>query len=119
MIYLDSASTSKVSKEVINEMLPFFDVHFQNASSVHKGGRNIKIQIEKSRELCANLINANPNEIIFTSGATEAINLALKGYVEENYEKGNHIITCKTEHNAVLNKTYSEYKSILYINQTI
>ncbi|MBV2224989.1 MAG: cysteine desulfurase [Cloacibacterium sp.] len=113
MIYLDSASTSKVSKEVINEMLPFFDVHFQNASSVHKGGRNIKIQIEKSRELCANLINANPNEIIFTSGATEAINLALKGYVEENYEKGNHIITCKTEHNAVLNTCkYLETKGV-------
>ena len=83
-------------------MLPYFTEYYGNASSNHSYGKIAKDAIDKSRIQIANLINASPNEIIFTSGATESINLALKGFVEANTHKGNHIITVKTEHKAVL-----------------
>ena len=102
IIYLDSASTTKVDAIVLKEMLPYFSENFGNASSSHSFGQIAKEAIEKSRIQVANLINASPNEILFTSGATESINLALKGFVEANVDKGNHIITSKTEHKAVL-----------------
>ena len=100
--YLDNASTTKVDDHVLKEMLPYFTEYFGNASSNHSFGKRAKEAIDKSRSQVANLINSNPNEIIFTSGATESINLALKGFTEANISKGNHIITVKTEHKAVL-----------------
>lgn len=100
--YLDAASTTPVDKRVLDAMYPYFSEIFGNASSNHSYGKEAKKAIETARNYIGNLINAEPKEIVFTSGATESINLALKGYVEENSEKGNHIITVKTEHKAVL-----------------
>ena len=102
LTYLDNASTTKVDDRVLSEMLPYFGEFYGNASSNHSFGKKAKDAIEKSRVQVSNLINSNNNEIIFTSGATESINLGVKGYVEANPDKGNHIITVKTEHKAVL-----------------
>lgn len=113
MLYLDNASTTRINEEVLNAMMPYFNQFYFNASSTHKEGVAVKKEIEYSRELCADLINADSSEIIFTSGSTESINYALKGFFEENFEKGNHLITCKTEHKAVLNTCeYLETKGI-------
>jgi cysteine desulfurase len=100
--YLDSASTTKIDSRVLSEMLPFFTEYYGNASSNHNFGELAKKAIEKARVQVADTINSDSKEIIFTSGATESINLALKGYTEANADKGNHIITVKTEHKAVL-----------------
>ena len=101
-LYLDSASTTPVDPRVIEAMLPYFSEIFGNASSNHIYGKQAKNAIEVAREQVAKLINADNKEIIFTSGATESINLAIKGFVEANMDKGKHIITVKTEHKAVL-----------------
>lgn len=100
--YFDNASTTPVDKRVLDAMYPYFSEVFGNASSNHIYGINAKKAIEIARNQVAKLINADSKEILFTSGATESINLALKGFVESNNEKGNHIITVKTEHKAVL-----------------
>ncbi|SEF67010.1 cysteine desulfurase family protein [Sphingobacterium lactis] len=111
--YLDNASTTKIREEVLKEMIPFFNEFYFNASSNHRGGRRAKAALDDSRGVCADLINASRDEIIFTSGSTESINYVLKGYLEENFEKGNHIITCKTEHTAVLKTCeYLETKGV-------
>lgn len=83
-------------------MLPYFDEIFGNASSNHVFGKQAKQAVDNAREHVAKIINANAKEIVFTSGATEAINLGIKGYMQSNKDKGNHIITVKTEHKAVL-----------------
>lgn len=101
--YLDNAATTSVDPRVKEAMLPYFDEVFGNASSNHAYGKKAKRAIESARGHVAKIINADPKEVYFTSGATEAINWALKGYLEANPEKGNHIITVKTEHKAVLN----------------
>lgn len=101
--YFDNASTTPVDSRVLNKMLPYFSEIFGNASSNHSYGKEASLAIKQARENVANLIGADPNEIIFTSGATEAINLAIKGFVEANSQLGSHIITVKTEHKAVLN----------------
>ena len=95
--YLDSAATTPVDERVLKAMLPYFTELFGNASSNHVYGKIAKNAIEESRKHIAQLINADSKEIYFTSGATESINWALKGFT-----KGNHIITVKTEHKAVL-----------------
>jgi cysteine desulfurase len=100
--YLDAAATTPVDKRVLDAMYPYFSEIFGNASSNHFYGKQAKEAIDIARKQVAELINAESNEIIFTSGATESINLALKGFVESNSDKGNHIITLKTEHKAVL-----------------
>ena len=100
--FLDNASTTRVDDRVITEMLPYFNEIFGNASSNHSYGQKAKEAIEKARTQVSNIINCNEKEIIFTSGATESINFGIKGFVEANIEKGNHIITVKTEHKAVL-----------------
>ncbi|MBF0598183.1 cysteine desulfurase family protein [Faecalibacter rhinopitheci] len=113
MIYLDNASTTRVNEEVLNEMMPYFNQYYFNASSNHLDGLKTKKVIENARKLCAEIIQAESSEIIFTSGATESINYALKGFYEENFERGNHLITCKTEHKAVLKTCeYLETKGI-------
>lgn len=117
--YFDNASTTKVDPRVLEEMLPFFSEHYGNASSAHDFGKIVKNAIDNARFQVADLINANERDIIFTSGATESINFALKGFVESNFEKGNHIITVKTEHKAILSTCeYLETKGIevTYLN---
>ena len=100
--YLDAASTTKVDSKVLEVMIPYFNEIYSNASSNHKFGIKAKEAIENSRKQVAQIINAESEEIIFTSGATEAINLGIKGYLTANPDKGNHIVTVKTEHKAVL-----------------
>lgn len=100
--YFDNASTTKVDDRVVAEMLPYFTEYFGNASSNHSYGKKAKDAIENARIQVSNIINCDSNQITFTSGATESINLGIKGYVEANSNKGNHIITVKTEHKAVL-----------------
>lgn len=102
-IYLDHHATTPVDPRVLEEMLPFFSEHFGNASSLdHLYGHDASVAVEDAREKIAKAIGARHDEIIFTSGATEADNLALMGTMEKNKEKGNHLITCTTEHKAVL-----------------
>jgi cysteine desulfurase len=117
--YLDTAATTPVDKRVLDAMYPYFSEIFGNASSNHDFGLKAKQSIEIARKQVSELINSNENEIIFTSGATESINLALKGYIDANSEKGNHIITVKTEHKAVLETcNYFEERGIeiTYLN---
>ena len=101
-LYLDAAATTPVDPRVLEAMLPYFSEIFGNASSQHIYGQQAKAAVEKAREQVASIVNVEPSEIIFTSGATEAINLAIKGYWEANRDRGNHLITVKTEHKAVL-----------------
>lgn len=101
--YLDAAATTPVDPRVLEAMLPYFSEIFGNASSNHVYGKDSKKAVDKARSQVASMLNASEPEIFFTSGATEAINWAIKGFLEANPEKGNHIITIKTEHKAVLN----------------
>ena len=102
-IYMDYHATTPLDPRVLNEMLPFFKEKFGNASSVdHPYGAVAHDAVERARERVARLIHAKPEEIIFTSGATEADNLALIGTAISYRGKGQHIITCTTEHKAVL-----------------
>jgi len=102
-IYLDYHATTPVDHRVKDAMDPYFTGHFGNASSLdHSYGYDASVAVQKSRETIANAIHAHIDEIIFTSGATESDNLALVGVMKKYKEKGNHLITCVTEHKAVL-----------------
>ncbi len=103
MIYLDNNATTPTDPRVVDKMVPFFYENPGNAASRnHPYGWVAEEAVDYAREQIANLIHVDPKEIIFTSGATEADNLGLKGVFEMYSRKGNHIITCKTEHKAVL-----------------
>jgi cysteine desulfurase len=102
-IYLDNAATTPIAPEVVEAMMPYLTDKFGNASSIHFFGQEAKAAVDRARHQVAGLINARPNEIVFTSGGTEANNLAIRGLVEANRKYGDHIITSGIEHSAVLN----------------
>lgn len=117
--YFDNAATTKVKREVLNEMIPYFEIEYGNPSSMYSIGRSAKRAVNNARVKVAELINCDANEIIFTGSGSESDNLALKGIARENKNKGNHIITSKIEHHAVLDscKTLeNEGFKITYIN---
>jgi cysteine desulfurase len=101
-IYLDHAATTPVRPEVLEAMLPHFSDGFGNPSSVHSCGQSSRQAVEQAREQLARLIGCTPDEIVFTSGGSEADNHALKGVAGANRNRGNHIITTAIEHHAVL-----------------
>ena len=117
--YFDNAATTKVRKEVVNKMFPYFMQEYGNPSSLYKLGRKARAGVEEARRNVANLINCDKNEIYFTSGGTESDNTVLKGIMDLDKNKGKHIITSKIEHPAILNtcKTLEEkgYK-VTYLN---
>src|SRR4030042_6726879 len=101
-IYLDHAATTPTRPEALNAMLPYFADSFGNPSSIYSQGQEAKGAVEEARTKVAELIGARSEEIVFTSGGTEADNLALKGVAYANECKGNHIITTSIEHHAAL-----------------
>ncbi|GGH13468.1 cysteine desulfurase [Sphingobacterium alkalisoli] len=104
MIYLDNNATTYIADEVFEAILPYLKEEYGNASSIqHKLGRSANHAVEGARAIVANHLNVKPKEMMFTSGSTESINMVLKGVFERYHLKGNHIITCQTEHKAVLN----------------
>jgi cysteine desulfurase len=100
-IYLDNSATTPIDKIVVEAMLPFFNEKFGNASSIHFFGQEARAAVDKARHQAADIINARPNEIVFTSGGTEANNLAIRGLIEANEKYGKHIVTSQIEHSAV------------------
>src|SRR3989338_3862598 len=103
IIYLDHAATTPIHPLVIKEMLPFLKNNYGNPSSPHIKGRLAKEALEKSREKIGSFLGAEAVDIIFTSGATEANNLAIQGIAWANGDKGNHIIVSGIEHPSVMN----------------
>ncbi|MBE9168178.1 aminotransferase class V-fold PLP-dependent enzyme [Pleurocapsales cyanobacterium LEGE 06147] len=102
-IYLDCHSTTPVDPQVLEAMLPYFTERFGNPSSItHAYGWEAEAAVKQARQTIADAINATPEEIVFTSGATEANNLAIKGVAEAYFNRGRHIVTVQTEHRAVL-----------------
>ncbi len=102
IIYLDNAATTKTSPTVLEAMLPYFSEYYGNASSIYSIGAKSKEAINRSREAIAATIGAHPDEIYFTAGGSESDNWALKATAEAYRAKGNHIITTKIEHHAIL-----------------
>lgn len=102
VIYFDNAATTKVKDEVFKEMVPYLTQEYGNPSSIYNIGRKAKKAIEEAREKVAKLIGADKNDIYFTSCGSESDNTALKGIAYSNKNKGNHIITSKIEHHAIL-----------------
>lgn len=101
-IYFDNAATTKLDEEVLQEMMPYLKENYGNASSIYKLGRESRKAVEDSREKISKVLNCKPNEIYFTAGGSESDNTAIKGIARANKNKGNHIITSKIEHPAVL-----------------
>src|ERR1017187_1313010 len=102
LIYLDNNATTPIDKRVLEAMMPFLTNNFANANSTHQFGVGAYEAVKTARIQVAELLGAQPHEIVFTSGATEGINLAMKGVAEKYAGKGKHIVTVSTEHSAVL-----------------
>jgi cysteine desulfurase len=100
LIYLDNAASTKIHEDVLEEMLPYLQEQYGNPSSIHRYGRNASKAVKKARKQIANLINADPSEILFTSGGTESNNMALFGTTKK--KPGSNIITSSIEHDAIL-----------------
>ena len=101
--YFDHAATTAVKEEVLKEMLPYFSLNYGNASSIYSLGRSSKKAIDNARVQVAEALHCHPREVYFTSGGSESDNIALKGLAFANRNKGNHIITTKIEHPAIIN----------------
>ena len=117
--YFDNAATTKVKKDVVDKMFPYFVESYGNPSALYALGRTARAGVEQARKHVANLINCDKNEIYFTSGGTESDNTALKGVMYLDKNKGKHLITTKIEHHAILNscKTLEENGfKITYLN---
>lgn len=117
--YFDHAATTPVREEVIKEMIPYFGMEYGNASVMYSLGRSAKRAINTARRQVANVINCEPSEVYFTSCGSESDNLAIKGFAYANRNKGNHIITSKIEHHAVLDSCKSLEKEgfrVTYLN---
>jgi cysteine desulfurase len=102
VIYLDNNATTQIDNRVLDAMMPFLTNEFANANSTHQFGIHAYEAVKSARFQVSDLIRAEPHEIVFTSGSTEAINLAIKGVAENYQSKGKHIVTVSTEHSAVL-----------------
>jgi len=102
MVYMDHSATTFVDQAVLEKMLPFFSEKYGNPNSVHAWGREVRSSVEEARMNVARLVNAEPREILFTGGGSEADNLAIKGVAENLGEKGRHLVTTAIEHHAVL-----------------
>ena len=117
--YFDHAATTYVKEEVLKEMIPYFTLNYGNPSSTYTIGIKSRRAIDLAREQTSKAIGAKPEEIYFTSCGSESDNLAIKGYVYANKDKGNHIITSKIEHHAVLDTCKSlenEGFKVTYLN---
>ncbi len=102
LIYMDNAATTRITAPVFDAMLPYLTEYYGNASSIYNFGGKSKLAVENSREVIANGLGADRKEIFFTSGGSESDNWAIKGVAEAYEQRGNHIITSKIEHHAVL-----------------
>lgn len=119
LYYFDNAATTAVREEVVKEMLPYFSFNYGNASALYSVGREAKRGLDSARMQVAKSINCMPHEIYFTSCGSESDNLALKGVAYANLNRGNHIITSKIEHHAVLNSCKTLEKQgfrVTYLN---
>lgn len=105
-VYFDNAATTKLDGDVLNDMMPYLTDNYGNASSIYKLGKTSRKAVEEAREKIANILNCKPNEIYFTAGGSESDNTAIKGIARANKNKGNHIITSKIEHPAVLDSCH-------------
>ena len=105
-VYFDNAATTKLDSDVLNDMMPYLTDNYGNASSIYKLGKASRKAVEEAREKVANILNCKPNEIYFTAGGSESDNTAIKGIARANKNKGNHIITSKIEHPAVLDSCH-------------
>ena len=101
-IYCDNAATTKLDEKVLDAMLPYLKENYGNASSIYKLGREARKAIEETREKVAKILNCKPSEVYFTAGGSESDNTAIKGIAHSYKNRGNHIITSKIEHPAVL-----------------
>ena len=102
MIYLDYNATTPLAPEVLDAMRPYLERHFGNPSSIHAAGREARAAIDDARDRLAAMLGAKPHEIIFTGGGTESDNLAIIGLARANAARGKHLVTCASEHHAVL-----------------
>src|SRR3954468_15669325 len=102
IVYMDNHATTRVDPRVIEAMLPYFDATYGNPHSVHAAGHEARDAVEAARQSIATAVGADTNEIVFTSGATESNNLAIRGVAERERRRGNHLVSVTTEHKAVL-----------------
>ena len=110
IVYLDNAATTKMSDKVIEEMTKSFSENYGNPSSVHSLGQRAKSAVERARHIIAQNLKVETTEIVFTSGGTEGNNLAIRGFLKANNDKGKHIITSKIEHSTIL-KTFEQLEN--------